>query len=630
MQIYLTKLYYLLLAAMVNTLREELPSETLVICLLAISIKFIAVKIPRIVAIVVSTILMGVLFFYQFSFFGWAITTEAAASFLVSLVCIRLVQDPTQTLKSDIILTFLIIAGASLFHSTLSFLTLAFGSFFLATIILQKELLNALNVSSLKNIVKLFSLILPLTTALFFFFPRFRSFMPSAGQNYQGQVGYSNELNNSKSGELKTSDRTAFYAEIPKLAQENMYWRGRALNYTDGYNWRMLEDNTGRVGRAHFPSQKIEYKVKYEQNFDGDLILLDVPGGVAKSTSGHYLNHRSQSFHTYLKNRKSFIDAYSFSQFGEQIMDAKAIDSFTQLPGFIPGSIKVVADKIKGNNPETVILNFERFLKKEKFSYSLSPGVMPSMSHFLEKKIGYCGHYSSLLAVLLRHLNIPARVITGFQGGNYLSNEQTNEQTSLITVRNQDAHAWVEYYTNKRWRRVDPTSFIAPERVFFSANFAADGQLTPRRSDIFSSAFNSARQTLARLDYQMAAFFDDFNRNYQESLAGRLKLSLTLFYLLGGTLLIISAIFAVWFFTRRIKNNIHPLDHQLQRFFKKLKKQGIIISDYDGLIAIKDKFESLPEEQKQKAHSILKAYEMLRYSKEETKAEAFIAKINNF
>ncbi len=82
------------------------------------------------------------------------------------------------------------------------------------------------------------------------------------------------------------------------------------------------------------------------------------------------------------------------------------------------------------------------------------------MDAFLfETRSGFCEHYASAFAVLLRAAGIPARIVTGYQGG------EMNPRGGYMIVRQSDAHAWVEAMVGGDWRRYDPTAAVAPSRI---------------------------------------------------------------------------------------------------------------------------------------------------------------------
>ncbi|WP_180978236.1 transglutaminaseTgpA domain-containing protein [Halomonas urumqiensis] len=140
------------------------------------------------------------------------------------------------------------------------------------------------------------------------------------------------------------------------------------------------------------------------------------------------------------------------------------------------------------------------------FRYTLSPPRLTSanrVDEFLfDSRAGYCTHYASALAVLARSAGIPARVVAGFLGGE-------RHPDGYFTVRDYDAHAWVEVWLEGRWQRIDPTAAIAPERIEQgpqaieegSEAFLADSPFSPlRMRDV--GWLNDLRLDWERLEYR--------------------------------------------------------------------------------------------------------------------------------
>lgn len=623
MRTKLELIYLILLAFTVGLILEDIPSEIVYLSYFSLFIKSGLFPIRPWQSRLITMALATVLCFFHWKFFGTMITTEAMVSFMIAIVSIRFVQRPNQFLSSDLILSLLIISGVSLFSNNLMFLILVIGLFFLCVLILQKDFFSDLGTESIKNILKLFLLVAPLTLSFFIFFPRFRSFLPTAGQNYQGQVGYSGQINNSNTSQLRLSQRIAFYAQLPdSLKQVDLYWRGRTLELTDGYNWKTGFSSDVSMGRPQFSGAPQEYTIKYEQGLESDLVLLDVPSLVIESNTGQFFDHKHLSFRSYFQNKKATVKAISYLGVVKQRLNQDSLKQFLQKPGFIPNKLQDLANQIQAPTISQTIDNFALYLKRHNFRYTLSPGPMPTLTSFLDKKLGYCGHYSALLALTLRVLNIPSRVVTGFQGGIPLD-------TGLIAVRNQDAHAWVEYYHQGTWNRVDPTAFVAPDRVTNVAYFDNEGVTTKEKSRMWSGLYK-IQSTLYSLNYRLSAFMDEFDRNFQEKIAAAFKLSINWFYGLGLTVVLIIT-FTFWWARRKIsKTKIHPVDHLFYRFTKKLSKKGIEVTNRDTITLIENKILNSNFTQKQNAVKILKHYEKLRYSKRPPSLTEFKEMVKTF
>jgi transglutaminase-like putative cysteine protease/uncharacterized protein (DUF58 family) len=119
---------------------------------------------------------------------------------------------------------------------------------------------------------------------------------------------------------------------------------------------------------------------------------------------------------------------------------------------------------LAGAGPEQLAQALLDHIRQGAYSYTLSPGLSdpgdPIDAFWLDRKTGFCEHYASTFVVLMRAMGVPARIVTGYQGG------QLNALDGVLEVRQSDAHAWAEYWQAGRgWVRADPTAAVAPERV---------------------------------------------------------------------------------------------------------------------------------------------------------------------
>ncbi|MCH8538021.1 MAG: transglutaminase-like domain-containing protein, partial [Alkalimonas sp.] len=156
--------------------------------------------------------------------------------------------------------------------------------------------------------------------------------------------------------------------------------------------------------------------------------------------------------------------------------------------------------------------------REQAFYYTLSPPRLGahSVDDFLfDTRSGFCGHYASATALLLRQAGIPARVVGGYQGGLWYP-----EQNYLL-VRQRDAHAWVEYLVDDRWHPLDPTAAIAPERILSGL----DESLSDIDRQSLSSPWlariplvNQLRLQLLHLDYYWSVWVLGFNQQRQTAI----------------------------------------------------------------------------------------------------------------
>lgn len=523
--------------------------------------------------LVPSCMAMGYMCFQDFD---RKLVPESAISFLNVMLMAKLGQKE-ESFTTSLTLGILWAGSFAVFNNSIYYLAYL-AIFFLSTVHLFKkgpESTFTLESKSagLKPLISL-AKTLPLIMALFFFFPRFPGFLPSANSaGQQGTIGYSKDIDNSNAANLGLSSKTAFYAETGrKISQSSLYWRGRIHANTDGYNWKPAILPPERVLPLAQSPDSIRYEIQYEQDLEGDFILLETLIRIEEG-SRRYSIPGTNTFRAYRKNQKLKLTAVSNVDgvLKSPINNTKEI--YLKLPDFLPRSFKELNSQIQGKTPGQIIGNFSNYLRTAGYQYTINPGPMPNLANFIENKRGFCTHYASLLGILLRHRGIPARLVSGFHGGEY------NEAGGFYTVRSNDAHAWVEFHHEGSWKRVDPTGFVSPERLEQGgqAFLQNSGQASWKRFASSLLFLKRADQFISNLNYKLNAFLDDYDRDAQAELAKALNLKLKHFYIFG-TLLGLGAIaMLLWIIRRPTGPRLRPEDVEFKKFEKKLSKRSVAI-----------------------------------------------------
>jgi len=157
---------------------------------------------------------------------------------------------------------------------------------------------------------------------------------------------------------------------------------------------------------------------------------------------------------------------------------------------------------------ETYIEHVLRKFYNEEFYYTLEPpalGSNPVDRFIFDTRQGFCEHYASAFAVMMRAAGVPSRVVLGYQGG------EINPLGQYMIVRQADAHAWTEVWLPERgWYRVDPTAAVAPERI--------DAGRSAAMFDGIGASWGLSAPS--ELLYQMALTWDAMNANWNEWILG--------------------------------------------------------------------------------------------------------------
>ncbi|MCP5200464.1 MAG: DUF3488 domain-containing transglutaminase family protein [Gammaproteobacteria bacterium] len=305
---------------------------------------------------------------------------------------------------------------------------------------------------------------MPLMIVAFLLFPRLPGPLWGLPQDaYDGVTGLSDELRLGEVARLGVSDEIAFRVEFhnDQPDDRDLYWRGPVLDKTDGVTWRAarLPSEAQQVERLG-PSYR--YTVMLEPHNERFLLGLDTvlvakPPAI-KTVDNHLIAAKPV-------RRRIAYELTSVVDYRLRPLGTSAREALLALPVRSHPRAKALAAEWVADDPRPLAVA-ERALtyyREHDFYYSLTPPALrgDNVDAFLfETREGFCEHFAASFVVLMRAAGIPARIVTGYQGGEY------NALGDYFVVRQRDAHAWAEIYDEDRgWTRVDPTGAVAPERV---------------------------------------------------------------------------------------------------------------------------------------------------------------------
>ena len=232
-------------------------------------------------------------------------------------------------------------------------------------------------------------------------------------------------------------------------------------------------------------------------------------------------------------------------------------------------------------SPEQYLSNVLRHYATEDFVYTLRPPMLDgdTIDDFLyNSRRGFCEHFAGSFVYLMRAGGVPARIVVGYQGGEY------NRRGNYVAVHQFDAHAWSEVWLEGQgWVRVDPTSVVSPERIASGLESAVDDEFL---SDIGLSLmkFRSSliiteiRLQLSALNHYWDAWVVGYSPSVQMSMLNRYLGDIsrqTLGAILLATFFGLLGITALVLFLRRSQHKLAPVDQEYLRFCRYLAKQGL-------------------------------------------------------
>ena len=317
----------------------------------------------------------------------------------------------------------------------------------------------------------------PIMVVLFMLFPRMAPLwgVPSDAMAGRSGLGGSMQVGSIASLALDDSVAMRIRFEGSPPPQRDLYFRGPVLSTFNGREW--LSSRADFFGRRNTATSlrvsgaPINYEVTLEPTRRPWLIALEtlsqppvVPGyEVSMQTDLQWLT--SRPINDLLRYK-----AQSFPTFTHgPTQDEVALREFVELPpGFNPRTLAFAADMRRdpryadASNAQLVQVVIDR-LRSGGFTYTLEPGVYGQHTadeFWFDRKEGFCEHIASSFVILMRALDVPARIVTGYQGG------ELNNVDGFWVVRQSDAHAWAEVWQpGAGWVRVDPTSAVAPGRT---------------------------------------------------------------------------------------------------------------------------------------------------------------------
>jgi transglutaminase-like putative cysteine protease len=423
----------------------------------------------------------------------------------------------------------------------------------------------------------------PMALLLFVLFPRLPGPLWGVSAPAAGVTGLTDRLNPGSVSQLSRSPalafRVSFSGERPPASQ--LYWRGPVFWDTDGRVWSAAEP--GRPDRRPTPAgERWLQQVTLEPSNQYWLFALDravdAPRGAGRSRDGQLLSIEP------VRERRHY-QVNSVIGVGETELTPTEQRRALALPdGIVTARMsRLVADWRGGDaRPVALVAAALRHFREQPFVYTLYPPPLGQnvFDEFLfETKSGFCEHYATSFVVLMRAAGIPARVVGGYQGGEW------NPRGEHLVVRQSDAHAWAEVWLGDRWQRVDPTAAVAPERIERGIDLDA---AAPGRPLSFQAP---AEGGLAGLWREAAWLVDGLELGWQRWVVGysdvaqsgllsRLGLGWLSGYRLGMAAVVAAtlALLPLWWLLRRLPGGqVDPALQAYRRLQHKLQRAGMVV-----------------------------------------------------
>jgi transglutaminase-like putative cysteine protease len=468
----------------------------------------------------------------------------------------------------------------------------------------------------------------PLMLVLFLLFPRVQGPLWGMPQDaFSGVTGLSDEMSPGSVSNLLTSDAVAFRVNFESAATpatQQLYWRGPVMWDFDGYTWSASRVPYAQARTFESLDNPVEYTVTVEPHGKRWLFALDLPG---KTPPRSIMTSDFQLlFQTQVTNRLRY-DMISYLRY----RDASALPRYElqralRLPGTAnPRTRELARDMRNRAADDRAYLNAVLdMLRTQNFSYTTTPpllGANPVDEFLFTTRAGYCEHYASAFAVLMRAASVPARIVTGYQGG------ELNTLGNYMIVRQADAHAWVDVWlVNEGWTRVDPTAAVAPARVQAGAVAAVpQSEALPLLLRGEYRWFHRARLTWDSLANSWNQVVLGYTIDQQRQLMQRIGIDdatwqsmVSVMFIATGAITLALALFML--------RKLHalrpdPVSAAYRRFCERLARRGVTRHPSEGPDAFRKRAVAAYPELSAAIASISDLYIRLRYSRDAQPAD---------
>jgi len=528
-----------------------------------------------------------------FAHYGFLFGRDPCVAFLFLLLSFKYVETKKNYDASLLIIlcAFLLITQF-FFRQSLTSAIISIPSMYfigLSLFILQRGTAHTDTRAMAHTTAKLFLQAMPIALILFVVVPRISQtpWSNNAGGS-QAITGLSSSMSPGSFASLSQSNEVAFRVEFDGKvpAPQHLYWRGPVLTGFDGYDWFVIPQQNV-VDSSVFQStvvsagsdRKTDYTVTMGANYQPWLLALDTPTGIPVplnktklkiSVNDELQINTDKPVDQPLRYRASSILSDRFTS------PAPAARSTLITTGSNPKA-RAFAQQMRAEYPDdTELANaLMRWFNSEPFHYTLSPPKLGrnSIDDFIfDSRRGFCEHYAGSFVFLLRAAGIPARVVTGYQGG-----EMSED---YMIVRQSDAHAWTEVYIDSRWQRFDPTAAVAPHRVELGAAEALRGDAARSLLNKIELPFlNTVSLKWDAINFAWQRMVIDFDSSNQSALWKKLGIEKPSAWIIVVALIIAAFLWALIIlkpFNSLGRERLSPCEKHWRTLAAKLDRNGLV------------------------------------------------------
>ena len=397
---------------------------------------------------------------------------EAGTAFLVLMAAAKLLETRTsRDLTVVVFIGWFLLYAALLREQSLSQLPWLLGSAFLTAVALMRVHAPSAQAPArhiARRTLQLLLQAVPLALLIFLLFPRLPGPFWGVDSRSEARTGLDDEMTPGDVSDLSASGDVAFRVRFFEATPppEQRYWRGPVLHEFDGRSWRRPSAQAFPQPQVTFRGPAIRYQVTLQPHARRWVLALDLPSAWPE-------REITQSFDLTLLSARPInnVAAFDLTSHTNFTAGTSLAESMRRKDLALPGDGTNARSVALGRelaarhvgNPRATVSEMLAMFRQQPFEYTMQPPRLAdnAVDEFLfDTRKGFCEHYASAFTVVMRAAGVPARVVTGYQGGEF------NPFGGYLIVRQSDAHAWSEVWIEGRgWMRVDPTAAVAPERI---------------------------------------------------------------------------------------------------------------------------------------------------------------------
>ena len=538
---------------------------------------------PRSLLVAIAAAIVTVVLFEFRHVFG----KDPGIGLLAGLLSLKLLEtDSVRDGRAVVLLCFFMQLGQFLYEQNMAIAALALlGTLAAVASLLALQGAAAPARTRAIDAARLQVLAVPLMLVLFVLFPRVQG--PLWGlpaDAYSRTGGLSDSMAPGDLARLGESSEIAFRAvfqgDPPPPAER--YWRGPVLTRFDGHTWRAGPLRTARQPAYRAQGVAYPYALTLEAHNQHWLLALDFPAAApGLRYSDDYQLLSREPVHSRLRVE---LLSYPHTPVGRDEAEATLREALELPAGANPRTVELghslrAAARRPDDIPALAIDHFRR----RRLTYTLDPAPLgrDDVDSFLfDTRQGFCEHFAAAFVVTLRAAGVPARVVTGYQGG------ELNPVDGTLVIRQSDAHAWAEVWlAGSGWQRIDPTAASAPLRIENGLAAALpDSARLPllMRADL--AWLHALRNQFDALNNRWNEWVLGYNPARQRALLGGLGFGepdwQTLTALMGAASAVVMAAITVW--TLRRRSPADALDRSWARLCRRLATVGLARAAWEG------------------------------------------------